>query len=350
MHTKSLLLVICSAMLTMTCRYNQQVDPHVGFRDIPSDTIVVKAKVAIQEVFRLNQKYYCTSFQENDAIQDSRIHLFPPKIAKERYLFARNDSLFAWDNYREPDGDDYYYNPETEDWETITTVLPLYEKEYDDDKWSVRFVYHGEFGHVMWFIDKQSSQEYGFPTMIGAVHKADSSFYIVSRPRVYKLDDPTRGHLCDSSEIYVNVRKERILFWPFGFNIERIQFPPVIKYDDDDWDCFDVWEEAKVDTIIVGSFVSRNHLHFLRETPSATELIRLDDEGTTLLHAFPRYSKKNKYSHPYREVAISCHTFPDPNHPGDELLFVVAKRDDYSFDLYEIGPEGNTLIRLDFDT
>ena len=81
--------------------------------------------------------------------------------------------------------------------------------------------------------------------------------------------------------------------------------------------------------MILGSFQADGRLHCLLDTPTSTVLARWDGQQMALLHEFPKYS------------SLVCHTYTD-------ALLALGKIEEGRYDLYEIGKEGNSLLRLSY--
>lgn len=89
---------------------------------------------------------------------------------------------------------------------------------------------------------------------------------------------------------------------------------------------------AASDTLYVGCFQAKGQFYCMLKTPSSTLLSRLHGSQLIPVHAFPRYD---------RVETMRCSSGAQ-----DETLLVLAKAGEGVYDLMEIGPKGNTMIRL----
>lgn len=60
------------------------------------------------------------------------------------------------------------------------------------------------------------------------------------------------------------------------------------------------------------------------------------------VHEFPKFERKSWFS------GFIGHAYPDPNRHGDETMLILAERGRGSYDLYEMGGDGNTLLQLSY--
>ncbi len=377
--TRFHITVILFAACCLSC--SQRPDVHAGFTDEPQGTVVFDfeeyalpaSDIELYDVERVGNRYYCRFAEMRRSSwgpNSSPDHLFsfslrdrnpqrlplPDEDWELRFIFQRGDSLFAKlsERYTVDSYKYYCYNPKAGKWNPYDASASFIDGCYDDDEWAVRYVEHGEFGAAMWFIDKRASKEYAFWGLSGEVHRIDSTFYVVGGTRVYEIADPTVGFLCDSTTTYEKVRDQQLMARPFGkagYSSRELTFPPIVRYDNHDplWEGtmpdgttmflggFGVWDGAKADTLITGSFQSGGRLHCLLETPSATVLTRWEDGRMTTVHELPAYEDVDVLS-----------TIPDSVRPGDETLLILAKQGKGSYDLYEMGEDGNTLLRLTY--
>ena len=157
---------------------------------------------------------------------------------------------------------------------------------YEDEKWTIKYVSRGEFGHAMWFIDKRSRQEYVYNGMRGSIRYINGAYFIVNPTRVYCIEDPHKGVECDSSTRYENTKDERLLNWYLrnnGTSMAPVN-APIICHDGEHEqlqgfrDSYYVSDDALYhsDTTIVGSFVSDNCLYLLEEAKGSLALTRID--------------------------------------------------------------------------
>ena len=380
-HVSLFILAVCC----LSC--SQRPDVHAGFRDEPQESVVFDfeeyalpaSDIELFDVVKAGGMYYCRFVEKRRTnwwgINTSPDHLvsfsfrdrkphrlpLPEEDGEMRTIFQRGDSLFASVSERYTvDSYKYYcYDPKTGKWNPYDASASFIDSCYDDEEWAVRHVAHGEFGAAMWFIDKRASKEYAFWDLSGRVRRIGGTFYVVGGTRIYEIADPTVGFLCDSTTNYEKVRDQRLMYIPFmnaGYSPRELTFPPIVRYDDFDplgegtlpddsivfFGGFGVWEGAKADTLITGSFQSGGRLHCLLETPSATVLTRWENGRMTTVHEFPVYEERGPY------INLICHAYPDPARPGDETLLVLAQAEKDSYDLYEMSGDGNTLLRLSY--
>ena len=381
-HSALFVLAACC----LSC--SQRPDVHAGFTDEPQGTVVFDfeeyalpaSEVKLHDVVKAGGVYYCKfsesrSSRKRDFGQDV-LMVFSARDGKPRWLplpedvkniksiFQLGDTLFAqmqnW--YPKDECPQYYYlDPKAWKWNPYDATASFGDSLYEDAEWSVRHTYGGEFGEATWFVDKHSSKEYAFWGLGGKVHRIDGSFYVIERTRVYEIADPSTGFLCDSTATYEKKKEQNLIPPPFlggTFNPSRGQtFMPIVQYDDCDpsaliregmWsdasiEFFSLYgQEFKSDTLITGSFQSGGRLHCLLETPSATVLARWEDGRMVAVHDFPKFERKSWFS------GFIGHAYPDPNRHGDETMLILAERGRGSYDLYEMGGDGNTLLQLSY--
>ena len=77
---------------------------------------------------------------------------------------------------------------------------------------------------------------------------------------------------------------------------------------------------------------AKGQFYCMLKTPSSTLLSRLHGSQLIPVHAFPRYDR--------------VETMRYPSGAQDETLLVLAKAGEGVYDLMEIGPKGNTMIRM----
>lgn len=374
----SFLLTACCVFFLLSCSTRQDV--HAGFRDEPQESVVFDfeekalpaSDIELNNVVKAGGMYYChfserrrSSWGPNTSpdhlvsfsFNDRKLQWLPlpEEDGDLRTIFQHGDSLFAGVYERNTvDRYKYYcFDRKAGKWNPFDASASFIDGCYDDDEWAVRHVAHGEFGAAMWFIDKRTSQEYAFWDMSGDVHRIGGTFYVAGWSRVYEIADPTVGFLCDSTTTFERVRDQRLMGIPFvraGYSSRELTFMPIVKYDDQDplmdgefdgdivfLGGFGVWEGARADTLITGSFQSGGRLHCMLETPSATVLARWEDGRMTMVHELPVYEDVDVLS-----------AYPDPARPGDETLLVLAQAGKDTYDLYEMGEDGNTLLRLTY--
>ncbi len=353
---KHISLFLCFVGIALSCGYRQ--GSLEGFKDEPQDSIVfdledyvmLASDIELWDVVKVNERYYCL-FDErsrNSALWEYRPDILmcytiskkkpyriplPESGRKPMGIFQRGDTLFLEIGHSGFEQKYFFLNQKDNIWKPFTASASFIDYKYDDKDWAVRYVEHGEFGDAMWFIDKASFKEYAFVGLSGKVHRIDTTFYIVGRTRLFELANPSDGFQCDSSTVYTNARDEVLLasrFFKAGYYSKAISLTPVVKYDNEDnLEYLGVSDYAEVDTLILGSFQADGRLHCLLDTPTSTVLARWDGQQMALLHEFPKYS------------SLVCHTYTD-------ALLALGKIEEGRYDLYEIGKEGNSLLRLSY--
>lgn len=381
-HISLFILAVCC----LSCSPRQDV--HAGFRDEPQGSVVFDfeeyalpaSEIRLYDVVKAGGMYYCKfaesrssgklDFGQNVLMAFSatdrkpRWLTLPEDVRHIRSIFQQGDTLFLqiqnWDPMFEcPQY--YYFDPKDWKWNPYDATMSFGDHVYEDPEWGARYTHDGELGDAIWFVDKHSSKEYAFWGLGGKVHRIDGSFYVVERTRVYEIADPSAGFLCDSTTTYEKVKERnlepRLPYLGTFYSSRGQSFMPIVQYDDCDpsdliregmWSDASIeflslyGQEFKADTLITGSFLSGGRLHCLLETPSATVLARWEDGRMVPVHDFPKFDQESRFS------GFIGHAYPDPNRPGDETMLILAKRGRGSYDLYEMGEDGNTLLRLSY--
>ena len=350
---KHIVLLICFAWVSFSC--GPRPGLFVEFKDEPQDSIIFNlteyalpaSDIELYDVVKANDRYYCLFSEITQSFWGYRpdilmcfslstrkpYHIPLPTIDRQpTAIFQRGDTLFLRIGYDGFEQKHYFLNKKDNSWKPFTASASFIDYKYEDKDWAVRYVEHGEFGDAMWFIDKASSKEYAFIGLSGKVHKIDTTFYIVGRTRMFELTDPTIGFQCDSTTLYDNARDEDLLAYHFlkANYYKPDSISPMVRYDNEDYpEYLGVSDWAEADTLILGSFQADGRLHCLLDTPTSTVLARWDGQQMARLHEFPKYS------------SLVCHTYTD-------ALLALGKIEEGRYDLYEIGKEGNSLLRLSY--
>lgn len=240
---------------------------------------------------------------------------------------------------------------------------------YEDADYTVRYVDHGEFGDVIWFIDNHSSEEYAFVGLSGSIRRVDNSLYIVNQTRIYELGDPSLGFHCDSVTSYENSKDIHLIavhFHRAGYFVEEHNFLPVVHYDNEPAEIekhalddmiyytggFYVSEFAKTDTSIIGSFVASDTLYCALNTPSGLELAKLKDGHLIPVHNFMKHvggTPGIRIAENYPAI-VSVSTYcDDPNQQDDNSLLLLVVIEPGLYELYDIAHDGNDLLKLRFN-
>ena len=364
---KHIVLLICFAWVSFSC--GPRPGLFVEFKDEPQDSIIFNlteyalpaSDIELYDVVKANDRYYCLFSEITQSYWEYRpdilmcfslstrkpYHIPLPTIDRQpTAIFQRGDTLFLRIGYDGFEQKHYFLNKKDNSWKPFTASASFIDYKYEDKDWAVRYVEHGEFGDAMWFIDKASSKEYAFIGLSGKVHKIDTTFYIVGRTRMFELTDPTIGFQCDSSTVYANARDEVLLasrFFKAGYYSKAISLTPVVKYDNEDnLEYLGVSDYAEADTLILGSFQADGRLYCLLDTPSSTVIARWDGQQMAALHEFSRYGETNTSSkYIWQPTNMVCHTYTD-------ALLALGKIEEGRYDLYEIGKEGHSLLRLSY--
>ena len=223
---------------------------------------------------------------------------------------------------------------------------------YKGRDWIVKYRSCFEFGRVVWFIDRRSGAEYAFVNLAGTLYRLGDSFYVIGDTRIYRIDDPAVGFPCDSATRFENVGDIDLLaryFHDAGYFPPTKYFvPPIIQFDDRNLsgkhyfeDGTSVWFNpyeipetiAKTDTSIISAFKASDTLFCLLDTPYGWALTKLDHDRLIPIHSFER------------DPDIIFWDL-DRKNPKEERIILLTQKEDAVYDLYDIGQDGNTILRL----
>ena len=384
-------IVICSIIIwtlvhIVSCDRHRQV-AH-GFVDEPQDSLFLDLKeyvypaseVYLSRAVKSNGFYYLVFDEQGrfhnlgskriilaiseDNLQTKHIPL-PKYVDDFSFVSVINDTLVI--GSRDAD-QGYCLDPK--EWEWTPFLFHTYHNDtlFEDDDWSVKHSDHGEFGSITWFINKQLQEEYAFGGLYGNIHRIDSTLFIVSPTRVYALSDPSIGFHCDSTTTYESAKDVHLIgvhFSHAGYSSLEHNFLPVVHFDNEPVEIvertfgdisyydggFYVSEFAKADTAVLGSFVASDTLFCALHTPSGLELVKLDNDRLSVVHCFDKdlgvYSRYSFYGH-YPDVS-SVSKYRDDSDPAEDKLLILVNDKAGSSELFDIGREGNTRLKLCYD-
>ena len=380
-------IIIWMLVLIVSCGRHRQV-VH-GFVDAPQDSILFDLKdyvlpaseVDLWNVVKCGGYYYFTFHEQRrgkwggshsflmgaseDKLQARYIPL-PDNVKSISSTFVRNDSLIM-----ESDDDQLFlFDSKKWSWSPLAPEIDEEGTLYEDDDWMVKLVSHGEFGKVSWFIDKHSQEEYAFVELNGGFRRIGNTFYVVTLSRIYEIPDPTIGFHCDSSTRYENAKDARLLahhFFDAGYEPMRHFVNPVVRFDDFDLlgefilpdgsrvyhNPYEVFNDyLKADTTFVASFCASDTLFCALNTLSGLELAKLEDTKLVPVHHFNKSIGSNYPYHYFNDYpSISAqYKYIDESNPTDYRLLLVINTEAGSSELIDIAHNGNTLLKLCYDT
>lgn len=306
--------------------------------------------------------YYFLFFREEFLLQFSKSRQFILALSVKNqslrsvpvppagYLTAREGRLVA-----EYDGKVLFvFNTKSWSWEDGSAENETHNVLYEDDDWLIRYSDHGEFGYMSWFIDKHGSSEYAFGSLYGQVHRIDSTYYEVSKTRIYRISNPRIGFPCDSATRYEAAKDVTLigdLFFRNGYYTRHKPILPLIEFDHafttgesraltplyELSPLYDIDYFSKPDTVILGSFKCADTLYCLLNTPRNTVLTKLDEDHLSTVHEFSK-----RYDVQDRQI------WRNPGKPDEEVLVILASDGAGSSSLVEIGKDGNTNTSLQY--
>lgn len=363
------ILGLCLLIMVYSCEHPRQINHFAGFQDCAQDTVFIDmsdslcpaSSLSLDELVKCDG-YYFLSFREEFLIQLNRDRRFILALSEKNqslrsvpvppagYLTVRDGRLVAKYDGRVL----FVFNAKSWSWEDGTAENESHNVLYEDDDWLIRYSDHGEFGYMSWFIDKHSSLEYAFASLYGQVHRIDSTYYAVSKTRIYKIPNPDVGFPCDSTTRYESAKDVRlinVLFFRNGYYTRHKPTLPLIEFDhaftprESDAltplyelsPLFDTDYHSKPDTVILGSFKCADTLYCLLNTPMNTVLTKLDEDHLSTVHEFPkRYDVQDRQ------------TWRNPEKPDEEILVVLASDRTGASSLVEIGKDGDRIISLQY--
>ncbi len=364
-----------------------------GFVDEPQDSILIDlseyahpaSKIELFDVKKCGG-YYCFRFDgayrddydgpysiliaaSENGLKAKHIPL-PDGVDGVRQIFERNDTLMM----KSDDERFYSFDPKKWTWSPITS-----RKEdrrgtsYEDDDWMVKYVDHGEFGYVSWFIDKHSLEEYAFVELGGRIRRIGNTFIVVTPTRIYEIPDPTIGFHCDSATRYEKAQDANLLdyhFYRAGYKPMDHFVNPVVRFDD--WDisgkdhiledgfrfinepyftAYDIIDEKN--TVIVNSFCASDTLFCVLNTPSGLELAKLEDARLSTVHHFQKSIGSSIYHRyifidfPYNYPSLRTrYKYRDKSNPTDERLLLLINIEAGVSELIDLAHNGNTVLKI----
>ena len=98
------------------------------------------------------------------ALSEKKMSPRPVPLPIAGYIATRDGHLVAIDRF---DGSLSDFNTKSWSWENFRVDKDAIAVLYEDEDWVMRYADHGEFGYMCWFIDKHTSLEYAFTSLIG---------------------------------------------------------------------------------------------------------------------------------------------------------------------------------------
>ena len=363
-----------------------------GFVDEPQDSILFDlseyahpaSRIELFDVEKCDGNYYFRFYViykdgfdgprsilmavSENRLKAKRITL-PDGVDYIRSIFERNDTLVMQSD------DERFYSFDPKKWTWSPTASRKEENVrtlYEDDDWMVKYVSHGEFGCVSWFIDKPSQEEYAFVELNGAIRRIGSSFYVVTPTRIYEMPDPTIGFHCDPATRYENAQGAHLLnyhFYHAGYKPIKHFIYPVVRFDEWDISGEDYIDEdgfrwinnpfftpdgdKTIDTVFVDSFCASDTLFCTLNTPSGLELTKLEDDRLVPVHHFHKSigSYFYKYSFPYDYPSLCTrYRYRDKSNPENDRLLLLINTEEGVSELIDLAHNGNTVIKIRYST
>ena len=374
------LIVLCLLALVLSCGRESQHSRFAGFQEDAKDTVFIEFGDTVYPAssFELNRLlrcdgYYFLSFYELYRKPFGGSRKFIMALAEKKMsprsvplpfagdIATKDGHLVAIDRYSGSLSD---FNTESWSWENFRVDKDAVAVLYEDEDWVMRYSDRGEFGCMTWFIDKHSSSEYAFGSLFGQVHRINSTYYEVSKTRIYEIPNPNIGFPCDSATLYESAKNATLigeLFNQNGYYTRYNRIMPLIQFDNeysyeieyiDDGriivgdrsrtqlvDISPGYDNyyARTDTVILGSFKSSDTLYCLLNTPMNTVLTKLDEDHLSTVHEFSK-----RYDVQDHQI------WRNPEKPDEEILVVLASDRTGASYLVEIGKDGNRIISLQY--
>ena len=363
------ILGFCLLVLVYSCEHPRQINHFAGFQDYAQDTVFIDLSDSLCPASSPSldglvkcDGYFFLSFQEDYLVRLNRYRRFILALSEKNQSllsvptppmgdFAVKDGRLVAKYF---DRVLFVFNTKSWSWEDAPTENENQDVLYEDDDWLIRYSDHGEFGYMSWFINKHDSSEYAFTSLYGQVHRIDSTYYEVSKTRIYEICDPRVGFPCDSTTRYESAKDAILIgahFYHNGFYTRHKPILPLIEFDH----AFTTGEASALtplyelsplydtdyhnnpDTVILGSFKCVDTLYCLLNTRKNTILTKLDEGHLSTVHEFPtRYNVQN------RQI------WRDPENLDEEILVVLASDGTGASSLLEIGQDGNRIISLQY--
>ena len=352
-----------------------------GFVNEPQDSIFVDLKdyvfpasdIWVREAVKCGEHYffmfretsqskhssYTQSFiisVSKESLQTKQIPL-PDKQDYSSFCMGTQDTLVV----KQIDG--RHFSLDTATWEWSPYLSKNDDLMYEDNDWRVMTSSHGEFGLVTWFIDKHSQEEYAFLELNGDVHRIGKTFYVVNRTRIYELDDPSRGFLCDSLTCYKKAKDIRLIHAHFcyaGYHALNHNFLPIVYLDNESAEVekstfggrtvysggFWTSDSAKADTTIIDSYIAADTLFCVLNTPTGLELAKLHDGNITPVHDFNKQVYNYSWIHPH----ITFTSKYRDSGSSDEKMLILIESETGVYELLDIEQQGNSFLKIQFDS
>ncbi len=372
--------VLCLLTLILSWGRERQRYRFAGFQEEAKDTVFIEFCDTVYPAssFKLNRLlrcdgYYFLSFEELYrkpfggsreiivALSEKKMSPRPVPLPIAGSIATRGGHLVAIDLY---DGSLSDFNTKSWSWENFRVDKDAVAVLYEDEDWVMRYSNKGEFGYMTWFIDKHSPSEYAFGSLFGQVHRIDSTYYEVSKTRIYEIPNPKVGFPCDSATQYEsakNVTLIGVLFKQNGYYTRHNRIMPLIQFDNEYMYEIEYFDDGRIivgdrsrtqlidispeyenyyvrtDTVILGSFKSSDTLYCLLNTPTNTVLTKLDEDHLSTIHGFSkRYEVQDR------------HIWTDPEKSGEDILVVLASDGAEASSLIEMGKYGNRVVSIQY--
>ena len=377
-------MFVWALILTVSCGSHGPCS--AGFVNEPQDSISIDLKYIVfpaSEIRAVDARkcggYYFFWFYEKNqrggdvssdillAVSEDKFHVrhlpLPESMSHVSSFFTRNDTLVVGLANKHH----YSFSLQKWEWEAFSRIDD--GTLFEDEDWIVMHSDQGEFGDATWFIDKHAREEYAFVGLSGSIRRINSTFFIVNRSRIYKLDDPTIGFHCDSTTRYENAKDIRLIaahFWREGYSPLNHTFSPIVHLDDESPEIeeyklgdmtlrhggFGLTYYAKADTVIEGSFIASDRLYCLLNTPAGLELVKLDDDRFVSVHRFNKDAgdRHLRYRFPGTYPSItSVYKYKDQPDSRDERLLLLLNAEAGTSELIDIAYNGNSLLKVCYD-
>ena len=380
------LLLFGAVALIVSCERQKQ-RAH-GFVNEPQDSIWFNLKdyvlpaseISIWDVKKCGGYYY-VCFHERTrsnfnashsvlmAVSEDKLQTMHVPLPDEAYDFSsisnKNDTLVI----KLKDERFFSLNPKNWEWSSYSFRDGDKGTIFEDDDWTVKYAYHGEFGEVTWFIDKYSKEEYAFVGLSGSVSRIDSTLYVINETRIYELNNPSIGFHCDSLTTYEKAKDIRLIAAQFhraGYSPMTHTFSPIIHFDNENPEIekheddgitwynggFYLSDFAKSDTVIIDHFIASDTLFCALNTPSGLELVKLDGDRLTSVHRFDIDAGVShlrfRFLDEFPGIASSAN-YRERDDSPDERLLLLLNVEPGSSELIDIAHDGNSLLKLRYD-
>lgn len=123
-------------------------------------------------------------------------------------LFLLNDTIFVTGDicYTDNDTNSYYFDESDNCWQSINDVSDIV---YEDSQWRVLYSEFGEFGDYVWFLNKNTTQQYLYNmTIKRLVKKRRKAFLAINHYGIYLIKSPENGMVCTSATTYESAQRD----------------------------------------------------------------------------------------------------------------------------------------------